>query len=57
MDWQQPAALLVVVAALIALIRRTLRNRGKSCPGDCACPGKGTMPENTMPEKPARTLE
>ena len=52
MDWQQPAALLVVAAALIALIRRTLRNRGKICPGDCACPGKGTMPE-----KPARTLE
>jgi len=52
MDWQQPAALVVVAAALFALIRRSLRMRGKSCPGGCSCPDK-----TTMPVKPARTLE
>lgn len=51
MDWQQPAALVIVAVALIALIRRSLQMRGKSCPGDCSCPGKGTMPEEL-----ARTL-
>jgi len=52
MDWQQPAALVVVAVALIALIRRSLRMRGKSCPDGCSCPGKTTMPEEL-----ARTLE
>ncbi len=53
MDWQQPAALVVVAAALIALIRRSLRNRGKSCPGGCSCPGK----TDHAGREPARTLE
>jgi len=49
MDWQQPAALVVVALALAALIRRSLRNRGKTCSGDCSCPGDRTMPEENRP--------
>ncbi len=49
MDWQQPAALVVVAVTLIALVRRFLRNRGKTCPGDCSCPGNTTRPEENRP--------
>jgi len=45
MDWQQPAALLVVAVALIVLIRRSLRKGGKTCPDNCSCPGDRTMPK------------
>jgi hypothetical protein len=56
MDWQQPAALLVVAAAVIVLIRRSLRKVGKPCPGNCSCPGDRTMPKehHRALEKPAR---
>ena len=45
MDWQQPAALLVVSVAVILLIRRSLRKGGKTCPGNCSCPGNRIMPK------------
>jgi len=51
MDWQQPAALVLVALALIALIRRSVRNRGKICPGSCSCPGDRIMPKENLPKE------
>lgn len=60
MDWQEPAALVVVGGTLLLIIVqrvRRFRRRGlRSCGADCHCPGlASTAPKPYLSTLPHRT--